>query len=117
MSSPLRNDNYKFYQAAGVTASENSNAVDIGGARGFSILVTLADNGSGAGSVALEGSLDGTNFVELAGTSTTISFLASAQKILFTVTDPMYKYVRIALTVSAGDMDIDGEVTIIEGAS
>jgi hypothetical protein len=117
MSSSLRNDNNKFYNVTGVTASEQSNAVEISGSRGFSVLVTLADNGSGAGNISLRGSLDGTNWVEISGSEQTITFSASAQKMLFNIVDAMYKYVDVDVTISAGDIDVDAEITIIEGGA
>lgn len=115
MANKLRIDNSKFYIATGITADENSKSINVGGAESYSMLVTLADNGSGAGSIALEGSLDDTNFVELSGSSQTIAFVSLAQKMLFTVQKPSYKYVRVAVTVSAGDIDVTSEVTVTEG--
>jgi len=115
MSNSLRVDNSLEMKVVSAVTSQNSTAIDVGGAEGYSALVTLADVTSGVGTVALEGSLDGTTFVELNGSSQTIAFVSSAQKMLFTVQKPTYKWVRVAYTRTSGTLTIQAEVTVIEG--
>lgn len=115
MSSSVRIDNSKFYISSGVTSDENSVGHNIKGADKVSIVVSIADNGSGAGTVALEGCNDDSKYVEITDSSQTIDFTASAQNIIFDIIDPSYLWIRIAVTVSAGDMDFTGEITVIEG--
>ena len=115
MSSSIRINNSEFYYKTGIVADATSNAQEVAGARGVAIVVTITDSGSAAGSIALECSLDGTNFVGIADTPTTLSFTGSSMKILYNVVDPMYNYVRIAVTRSAGTMVVKGEITVVEG--
>ncbi len=116
MTKQFRVNNHTFNRDLAIVADTNSVGYDVGRADSFSILVAVADNGSGAGSIALEASLDNTTYVELSSSSTTIAFVSSAQNMLFTVQNPAYRYVRVAATVSAGDIDVVSNITVTEGS-
>lgn len=100
-----RNYDGQFDSQTGKTADFNSAALDLDEAVGYAIQVNLTDNGAGAGSVALQATVDGTNYVEISGTSTTIAFASGVQSIIWNVAEPFYKKVRVAYTISAGNID------------
>ena len=62
MSRRIRSSNTDFYNNTSVTATENSPTQEVLGARGYAIQVDLTDNGSAAGNISLEASIDGTTF-------------------------------------------------------
>jgi len=115
MSSSLRVDKHQFYVGTTVTSTEQSAAADVGGARGYSVQIELTDNGSAAGTISLQASVDNSTFVDIVGTATTMAFTSSAMSIIYDVQFPGYGYVRVNTTVTAGDLDITAKITIVEG--
>lgn len=115
MANSLRADNYKFANEAGVTASEQTEAYPVGGARGYSVLIKLTDNGSTAGNVSLRYGLSENDLVLDPSTTTAMSFTANEQSILLNVNLPHYKYFDVDFEVTAGNLDYEVYVTVIEG--
>jgi hypothetical protein len=115
MANSLRNDNHTIGFQTGVTTNTNSNNIEVGGSRGYSVLVKLTDNGSATGSVSLRAGLTENDFVIIPASTTAMSFTANEQKIIFNVTDPHYKFMDVAFVVNTGDLDYTASVTIIEG--
>jgi len=89
--------------AAGDTIVNTGTAAKIlkttGGASGAVIQVVLTKlSGTGAGTVQLQSSLDGTNYVNV-GSAYTITNVAT-QSTIFTVTAPIPKYLKVLATGS-----------------
>lgn len=116
MSDSLRNDNYKFGSALSVTADTNTKAVNVGGARMYSVLIKLTDNGSAAGTVSVRAGLTPADMVIMSNTTATMSFTTGVQVILINVADPGYKFIDVAFVLSAGDIDYETFITIIDGS-
>jgi len=115
MANSLRNDNHRLDEGLAVTTDFNTDNLEVGGARGYSVLVKLTDNGSAAGTVSLRAGLSEDDFITMANTTTTMVYTTGECKILFNVTDPHYKYMDVIVAISAGDLDYTVDVTIIEG--
>lgn len=84
-------------------ASFDSEIFDIQDMSGFSVQAKWTDKGSLAGSIKLQASNDGTNFVDLATLTATFSGSGS---ILWNVSGAYYRYVKVVVTISGGSADI-----------
>jgi hypothetical protein len=76
---------------------------------GFSIQMNITSSGAVAGTVKLQGSLDDTNWEDLAGSS---QVLSSTDPMLYNVTDVMYPWVRLVYTDSGSHASARGTVLL-----
>lgn len=73
-----------------------SEAVEIAHIYGFSVWASWSGT-TISGSIKIEGSIDGTNFLEVASSNQTIS---AASSYLWNISDAMYRYFRISVTAN-----------------
>lgn len=86
-----------------VVANVNSNILDLDIMLGFAIQALYVDNGAFAGTVKLQSSNDGTNFVDIFASDVAIDV---ANGNFWNYSGAYFRYVRVSLTRSAGDGDV-----------
>ena len=82
-----------------MTTNINSTAVDLRQSLGCSIQATVTAGSSPSGTLKLQGSNDNSNWVDVAGTSSTVSGNTS---IMWNVQQTFYRYIRCAYAFTSG---------------
>lgn len=83
-----------FTDEAVQNETTTSEAVEIAHIYGFSVWASWAGS-TITGSIKVEGSIDGTNWLEVASSNQTIS---AASSYLWNISDAMYRYFRLSVT-------------------
>jgi hypothetical protein len=99
----IRTEQNVLLSQANVTSNINSESMDISTMDGFSVHASYVDNGSFAGTIKIQASIDGTNFVDVADSSSAISV---SNGNFWNYNGAYYRYFRVSITVSAGDGDV-----------
>lgn len=94
----MRVANIPIFSSQSLGANATSSAQTLDQAFGFSVQAQWT-GASAAGTLKLQASLDGTNWDDISGASTTI---AGAGNILWNVTDVMFPWVRVVFTRTSG---------------
>lgn len=68
---------------------------------GYSVQCSIGGSGTVAGTLKLQGSLDESTYVDIDGTSETLS---TDSPVLYNVSDAMYPYVRVVFTDAGSDV-------------
>tara|TARA_R110002096_G_scaffold144044_1_gene300652 strand:- start:84 stop:404 length:321 start_codon:yes stop_codon:yes gene_type:complete len=104
-------------KGTGITSSETTKTHYVGGARGYSVLVKLTDNGGAAGSVSLRAGLSKDDMIIDAGTVAAMAFTTGVQRILYNISAVAYGIVDVDIIMAGGDLDYEVFITVIEGES
>ena len=90
--------NYHMVTDQSMTSSSNSAAQDVGLYQGYAIQAVWT--GTPTGTLKLQATVNGTDWSDIAGTSTSLT--GSASSWLWNVTDILYESVRLVYTASSG---------------
>lgn len=102
---PIHLFNIRLFDTQSVGVGTNySQAVDLQTAISYSVQINVTNDSGLVGTIYLEASNDGLDFIEIDQTLLPID--ASAKKHMINIEKPSYAYFRLVVSISAGSCDI-----------
>lgn len=102
----MKHSQDNIFSGTGITATTESNVIDLREVYGFSLHgVWTKNSGTVGGSYKIQVSNDGVNFIDLASYSQALS--DASGEVLFNYDGAHFAYMKIVLTLTGGDVDLN----------